>query len=46
MADIKRVIIDAGHGGEEPGALYDGRRGKREGPRAGPFAMPCGWLLQ
>ena len=28
MTDVKRVIIDAGHGGEEPGAMYDGRREK------------------
>lgn len=36
MTDVKRVIIDAGHGGEEPGAMYDGRREKM---------IPCGWLL-
>ena len=28
MADLKRVIIDAGHGGDEPGAMFDGRREK------------------
>ena len=33
---LKRVIIDAGHGGEEPGAMYDGR---------GEKTIPCGWLL-
>ena len=35
MTDVKRVIIDAGHGGEEPGAMYDGRREKRRYPAAG-----------
>ena len=35
MTDVKRVIIDAGHGGEEPGAMYD----------AGKKTIPCGWLL-
>ena len=35
MTDVKRVIIDAGHGGEEPGAMYDGRREKDDTPAAG-----------
>ncbi len=26
MADMRRVVIDAGHGGVEPGAVYMGRR--------------------
>lgn len=28
MAETRRVIIDAGHGGVEPGAIYNGRREK------------------
>ena len=26
------LVIDAGHGGEEPGAMYDGRRSARMEP--------------
>ena len=43
MADIKRVIIDAGHGGEEPGALYDGRREKDDALR---LALAIGQILE
>ena len=28
LAEIRRVMIDAGHGGEEPGSIYEGRREK------------------
>ena len=42
MADIKRVIIDAGHGGEEPGAMYDGRREKDDALR---LALAIGQIL-
>ena len=28
MADVKKVILDAGHGGVEPGATFNGRREK------------------
>ena len=28
MADRKRIVIDAGHGGQEPGAVYNGRMEK------------------
>ena len=43
MADIKRVIIDAGHGGEEPGAMYDGRRQKDDALR---LALAIGQILE
>lgn len=43
MADIKRVIIDAGHGGEEPGAMYDGRREKDNALR---LALAIGQILE
>lgn len=37
MTDVKRVIIDAGHGGEEPWAPCTTGAGKK--------TIPCGWLL-
>ena len=34
MAEIKKVILDAGHGGEtDPGAVYQGRREKNDNLR-------------
>ena len=43
MADVKKVIIDAGHGGEEPGAIYDGRREKDDTLR---LALAIGQILE
>lgn len=43
MADIKRVIIDAGHGGEEPGAMFNGRREKDDTLR---LALAIGQILE
>ena len=45
MADIKRVIIDAGHGGEEPGAMYDGRREKGR-PRRNAWKVQAAVLIK
>lgn len=42
MADIKKIIIDAGHGGVEPGALYQGRREKNDTLR---LALAVGEIL-
>ena len=28
MAGNEKVILDAGHGGDEPGAIYNGRKEK------------------
>ena len=43
MTDVKRVIIDAGHGGEEPGVMYDGRRETDDTPR---LALAIGRILE
>jgi N-acetylmuramoyl-L-alanine amidase len=43
MADVKRVIIDAGHGGEEPGAVFEGRREKDDTLR---LALAIGEILE
>ena len=33
MAENRKVIIDAGHGGQEPGAVYEGRQEKEDALR-------------
>lgn len=43
MADAKSVIIDAGHGGDEPGAMYNGRREKDDALR---LALAIGRILE
>ena len=43
MADVKRVIIDPGHGGSDPGAMYDGRREKDDAMR---LALAIGSILE
>lgn len=43
MADLKRVIIDAGHGGDEPGATFEGRREKDDALR---LALAVGRILE
>ena len=43
MADLKRVIIDAGHGGVEPGAMFNGRREKDDSLR---LALAVGQILE
>lgn len=43
MADLKRVIIDAGHGGVEPGAMFYGRREKDDALR---LALAVGQILE
>lgn len=43
MADTKRVIIDAGHGGDEPGAIFNGRREKDDTLR---LALAIGQILE
>ena len=43
MADVKRVIIDPGHGGSDPGAMYDGRREKDDALR---LALAIGSILE
>lgn len=42
MAEVKRIVIDAGHGGEEPGAIYQGRREKDDNLR---LALAVGQIL-
>ena len=43
MADVKRVIIAPGHGGSDPGAMYDGRREKDDALR---LALAIGSILE
>ncbi|MGN0371478.1 MAG: N-acetylmuramoyl-L-alanine amidase [Enterocloster sp.] len=43
MADLKRIMIDAGHGGSEPGALYMGRREEDDNLR---LALEVGNILE
>lgn len=43
MADLKRVIIDAGHGGDEPGAMFNGRLEKDDALR---LALAVGQILE
>ncbi len=42
MADMRRVVIDAGHGGREPGAIYNGRLEKDDTLR---LALAVGQIL-
>lgn len=42
MADNRKIIIDAGHGGEEPGAVYQGRQEKNDTLR---LALAVGQIL-
>lgn len=42
MADSRKVIIDAGHGGEEPGAVYQSRQEKADTLR---LALAVGQIL-
>lgn len=42
MADRKIVVIDAGHGGTDPGATYMGRQEKNDNLR---LAMAVGEIL-
>ena len=37
MADKVSIVIDAGHGGQDPGAVFQGREKKQ---------IPCGWRWQ
>lgn len=43
MADRKRVMIDAGHGGAEPGAIWEGRKEKDDVLR---LALAVGSILE
>lgn len=42
MAETRKVIIDAGHGGQEPGAVYQGRQEKADTLR---LALAVGQIL-
>ena len=42
MAEMRKVVIDAGHGGAEPGAVYQGRREKNDTLR---LALAVGQIL-
>lgn len=42
MSEVTRVILDAGHGGEEPGAVYSGRQEKTDALK---LTMAVGRLL-
>lgn len=42
MAEMRKVIIDAGHGGSEPGAVFQGRREKNDTLR---LALAVGQIL-
>lgn len=42
MADMKSIIIDAGHGGSEPGAMFQGRQEKNDNLR---LALAVGQIL-
>lgn len=42
MAESRRIIIDAGHGGQEPGAIYNGRLEKNDTLR---LALAVGNIL-
>ena len=42
MAESRRIIIDAGHGGQEPGAIYEGRQEKNDTLR---LALAVGNIL-
>ncbi|MDD3251821.1 MAG: N-acetylmuramoyl-L-alanine amidase [Lachnospiraceae bacterium] len=42
MAESRKVIIDAGHGGAEPGAIYQGRQEKTDNLR---LALAVGQIL-
>ena len=42
MAESRRIIIDAGHGGQEPGAIYNGRQEKNDTLR---LALAVGNIL-
>ncbi|MGL5435528.1 MAG: N-acetylmuramoyl-L-alanine amidase [Lachnospiraceae bacterium] len=42
MDDVKKIVIDAGHGGDEPGAIYEGRMEKDDNLR---LALAVGQIL-
>ena len=43
MSETKRVIIDAGHGGSDPGAVFEGRQEKDDALR---LALAVGRILE